>query len=790
MTAESETNLSAQDYTFGYWLNGIRKNPGDQTPAVLNIETGYYGFSIDLEELRAPQFGILRDQLSYDEALKAGAKRIEGLAKGQLNISLELDGVTYTAVSCEKGPGIDPNYLEDARDWEPDKLVQKYEARMWESGRIAQHYDFLRLRFEDAGGRKLECEGTLNILAWPQSITFTASLSPTADTLWKNAKLSVQFEGAGNYAKAINHSSKDWSATDKRAASLAVDLVNPAKSDAGASIKISAAEDQFFPIQFVKATNAYVAEVRKLKRDWKTGYTDIRNYDEFNIELTNPDEDTTNVPFLLDLYDVANITGLCPILCDADGVPTGIPVQISKNWHEPSLGNYLRAYALIPANTGSTKYKLRIAYGFYGTLPSASHSQLSLVGYGGNGRWDQLSIGCWGETLCLDMDMSCVDIPITDVRMLMARDGLKGGKWNWTDASWGGDWLHVENDKSEKHYFSEMKTAYIAHGPCLTDVRYDGSYGKDRVADVAANVSTLRTDDYARTFFNMEYHFNQTLDAQAGWLFKMGRSARAVAPVIAYGNAAGLIESKKVPSGLSVGDLFVNNLTLEGEGPWWIGFPGGYPIRDQKWGTGSRALIIRSYEATLSGKTHSNPTISMPVLKIREDGQANLDLLLHAPSEVAEYKEGDHVKMDLQWITLPRHAEDYYGPNEAFHAHLEGNPESWKTIHREVVGNDLKVEVSGGTLLNNYPIIINADKPEITVEIKGGRGFVPIRFEGLATAKGHTLYQIIDGEEIPLDQSVHGNDFWQTDFDATTQTYKLTFNLPIDGLKQSTWLLK
>lgn len=58
--------------------------------------------------------------------------------------------------------------------------------------------------------------------------------------------------------------------------------------------------------------------------------------------------------------------------------------------------------------------------------------QLSLIGYtgkGGNGRWDQLAIGCWGETICFDMDMRLVDITITDERMLMARNGLTGKKW-------------------------------------------------------------------------------------------------------------------------------------------------------------------------------------------------------------------------------------------------------------------------------------------------------------------------------------------------------------------------
>ena len=102
----------------------------------------------------------------------------------------------------------------------------------------------------------------------------------------------------------------------------------------------------------------------------------------------------------------------------------------------------------------------------------------------------------------------------------------------------------------------------------------------------------------------------------------------------------------------------------------------------------------------------------------------------------------------------------------------------------------MDVEVKGGKLLESYPIIVQAQKPEVKVKIKGGVGYVPIRFEGLKSIDGYALYQIVDGKEVRLDQSVHGNDFWQTDYDAATDTYKLTYNLPLDGLPESEWVLK
>ena len=319
------------------------------------------------------------------------------------------------------------------------------------------------------------------------------------------------------------------------------------------------------------------------------------------------------MPFLLDLKNPANITGLCPILCDGNGVPTGIPVQLSKNWHHPTMGAYLRAYALLPTPQKITKYKLRVIYGFYGTLPSASHSQLSLVGYSGsNGRWDPLAIGSWGETYCMDMDMSCVDVAITDIRGLMLRKGINGRKWNWTDAGWGGDWLNLKDKKGQKHLFSGMRTAYIAHGPCLTEVKYDGYYGAEREVELSAIVRTLRTDDYARTFSTMKYTFDKVTKAD-GSLFKIGRTRAYVTPTVAYGNGKGLIKQHKVTGNAKAGRPFIDKTELTGVGPWWVALPEAYHTTAQDKGTGYRAMVIRSYNAVVGGKRYTTPTVSFPV---------------------------------------------------------------------------------------------------------------------------------------------------------------------------------
>lgn len=773
-------SLSEREYTFGYWLNGLRKHQDDGSKDILAIESGYFGFSLNLADLTDAQFGRYAEGLDYAGALRLGAERLNALPAAEFSLEVQVGDQTYRAVHC-RAAGVDPQ----------QKRSMKH-AWLWESARWVQHYELHGLTFVDAAGERLVSSGSIAIIAWPDSLNFTARLQFDQASL-DDASLRIRLQGA--QADEVWLAEKKvagvWNSKQVQELTLNCDLQPDAKVENAISVHVSTTPEGPAGVEYQQEYNAYVSEVRRTKRGWKAGYTDIRNYDDFAITVENRSDRPTNVPFMLYLRNPAQITGMLPMLCDEQGVPIGIPVQLSKNWHYSKLGSYFRGYVKLPAQPGKTKYTFRIAYGFYGSLPSASHSQLSLVGYGGLGRWDQLAIGCWGETICFDMDMSCVDIAITDVRMLMARDGKDGQMWGWTDAGWGGDWLNVEDASGRKHYFSEMKTAYHAHGPCLTEVQYDGNYGSQREVDAKVRVQTLRTDDYARTFQSFEYVFNQRVSADKGWLFKMGRTSRYVTPQIAYGNRDGLLEEHIVPGGLQQRTVFLGKTELTGGAPWWVAFPGAYHFNNTRdWGTGYRALVIRSYRAVIDGNEYLSPTIAFPAFQPAGEGLSNLDCLMTAPDGVSEFNAGDRIEFEVEWITLPRVADDYYGPNDIFREHVAQNPSSWKTTYREAIGNELELEVNGGTVLNHYPIIVHADQNVVRVIIDGGVGYVPIRFEGLPSAAAQTLYQVIDGKEVPFNQSVHGNDFWQTDYDAATGTFKRSFNLPLDGLPHSEWVLK
>lgn len=598
---------------------------------------------------------------------------------------------------------------------------------------------------------------------------------------WNKASIKISLKSELGEWKVQKKIEENWQVgnTEK------VTLFCPISSDRNAQVsgQVRYAKSQQFPIIYNSELSCYEAKIQKLKRGFKGGWNKITEYDDFNVAINYQGKNRTEIPFLLNLPNPANITGLVPLLCYEDGTPSGIPVQLSKNWHQ---GSYLRAYTLIPLKPGKNNYKLRIVYSFYGSLPSASHAQLSLSGYGGNQRWDQLALASGGESICFDMDMSLTTVAVTDLRLPFGRNGKNGKAWGWTDAGWGGDWLGVFDSQGKKLTFTEMKTAYLAHGPCLTDVRYKGAYGAQKVK-VDAVVQHPRTDDYARTFQDLKYVFEDSLHTKNSYFLK--KHPNMIDTVVAYGNKDGLIEEIEVPSGSKPGDFLLSPVKLKGKGPWWISFPGRTRTGAKKdWGIGYISLIIHEYKAFFTGKPEYNPYLQIKIGKVEGKG-ASLETTLIPPPHLKMFNKGDSVELKTKWLHLHRNISDYYGENKPYQQHLMHNPQSWKTTFREVTGNSLTLNVDGGEILNKIPVIIKALKNEVRLKIQGGLGYIPVRFEGLNSPIGYSVYRIVDGREVKLDQSVHGNDFWQTDRDTESGLYKITFNLPVNK-QETSWVFK
>ena len=503
------------------------------------------------------------------------------------------------------------------------------------------------------------------------------------------------------------------------------------------------------------------------------------------LVLTNPEatEQTARLLFEKNASGMrlpigAPITGVSAVLRDPAGNPTGIPVQISKNWHgRPEGGVYAGAwfhgFSQVHLPPGAKlELELTLAYGHWGGVAAASHAQLCLIGWGSNQLWDQSALGSWGESICYEPDQAQAQAGILDVRPLMVRSMNRDLPWTWTHNVGGGDFFRLFDAAGNRVFPGRMRTAYQRQGPCLTEVTYAGRTGP--AIEHSATVSLYRSDDVVRGTYRLRMDVNQALDFSRFVIFQIGADTYSYTGErqLAVGNETGLVREWDTQWG---GDTYrTEPLECTGRVPWISLHEAvsraGPETKQGAWA--NRGLVIRSWDARLGGKKAA-PWVAERGVNARGADTSTVDLV--PPPGVRRLEPGDFVEATIEHIVMPQFAKDYYGPNEALRAALGQWENTWRMIHREAAGNDRRVEIKAGTLERLYPAVRIGtvdDRAEFT--LAGGLGYVPVTFTGLTSPRGHALY--LDGQR--LDQSVHGNDFWQTDYDPATQRWEMTFNIP------------
>ena len=116
----------------------------------------------------------------------------------------------------------------------------------------------------------------------------------------------------------------------------------------------------------------------------------------------------------------------------------------------------------------------------------------------------------------------------------------------------------------------------------------------------------------------------------------------------------------------------------------------------------NRGIVIRSWKARLGGKDAA-PWIAERGLTLHRTDSSTLDLV--PPPGVTRLEPGDFVEATIEHIVMPQFARDYYGPNAALRAALEKDENTWRMIHREAIGNDRRVEMKTGALIQTHPAI-------------------------------------------------------------------------------------
>jgi len=762
----SELMPGPSDRTQMWWADGF-PNHFESARWLRVIQTGNFGFALNTESLTVEHFGQLSNEQSADR------NTWQRLPPAKLMLTARVNGKSYRCVQGGR--------------W------SRYSGpRLIESGSCFQRADITGLVFQANDGEQLELDARFETAAWPDCLVLTLLARPALGTTWDDAVLEVELRAQDKVLRArwsqdqaVNVSDNQWhSVTLPISTDRFEKYRRPDISVAANDLQSNTS----CPVKYDTSLACHRINLNEVKPKDPSGnrdsHNDILERVRLRIQNNAPHRQSVRVMFEKSRggfhHKVGSpITGVSAILRDADGNPTGIPVQISKNWHNqreagPHSGLWLHAFSQINLPPkAEIELELTICYGHWGGVPAASHAQLCLIGWGSNQHWSQSAIGAWGESVCFEPEQVQANCTVTDVRPLMVNAGHHDKQWKWTSNVGGADAIRFFDPKGERIAHSAVHTTYQRYGPCLTEVTFEGNVGAGITHSNTFNLA--RTDDVVRGTYRIRLDVSKPMNFSRLVLFQIGADTYSYTSErkMALGNVDGLIRQWSTQPG---GNVYRTEPIECTQLPTWISLHDAVAREDSVKGAwANRGLVLRSWQARLGGK-QTQPWIAERGLTIHRRESSTLDIL--PPPAVTRLEKGDFVEMTIEQIVVPQHAGQYYGPNRQLQAALQQHGNTWKMILREAVENNREIEVDQGTLLKTYPDIrVQANNDHASLHVRGGLGYVPITFTNLASHDGHVLYV----DDQVLDQSIHGNDFWQTDYDPIAKRWSRTYNLPLEN---------
>ena len=816
----------ASDYVYMWWPNGWQAQTKDKGD--LYFRSGAYAMVWNVASGSINRLGVAVDGKTQAQAALEENGVTEAMPESSSSISLSVGGRQYSPLSfgtiktdMTKTPSLSYAMGQDTQN----------PSRIEDSGMYMQRSDIPYIAFE--GGYV----GRLKVAAAPRHITLEYSMR-NIETAFEDATLAFTLKPSEKYSGA------EWS-DDKYALTLSaadgsgftfvspIEENRPAISLSGTSVTftktgVSGSPDadgsmgfSIIPsknasvadgLDFLSAQNDVSIEYARLSPGGAAGnyspsrYDPLRGMHVISLEALSADRNagehnvynrvhfTLDNPIGRDLYvplafddDIGAaglyIIGGAPMLRDAEtGEPIGIPVQISKNWHDTLLGHswyHLYTGLTVPANS-KIKLEFCMANSKWGQAYAASHSQLCLIGYANNQLWCESALGCNGESITYDADKNLGRSNIDDVRPFLVLTGTEA-KWNWSGNVGGGDFLRYFDSSGKEQRLVRMRTNYAQQAPSLTDVSYNGITADGNI-QMTVRARLGGTDDVLRAYYQFEYEFKKDTSYKRLALFQMQSDGYSLPGFERYaiGNDEGILEDSEMPSKRPSSFKYANAkdqaIETSGTNPWFYiyGNPGW-----QQYGSDDAGVMftVREYSAHINGQTCAQPyygKIGMP------NGHVAMGFELAIP-ETDVVEAGSKISFTVEYAILGNDKESYYGES----AYLLDLPaETWKSAEMALIqaqGNILAAEALTGELVSTYPVEVKCAEGDVAAQLKlsGGLGYTPLVFTHLGRFDGWWLESSPDGSNWEkLDLSANGSDYWQCYFDAAADAYQLIYCVP------------
>jgi len=476
------------------------------------------------------------------------------------------------------------------------------------------------------------------------------------------------------------------------------------------------------------------------------------------------------------------VTGIATTITDSQsGAPSGLHVQISKNWHNRAdrvrYDSYFYTATInlrVPEVVSeAVEFDLNFIHQYFRSSEArkthtVSHAQLSLIGWGTNGLWEEVGLGSSGEAITYEPNGQQRRNTVLDTRPFLtcSMNELTNGVEEctntpdhtaWTHNHGGSDFITAVDTAGSYQYNTDVKTFHQMNGPVLTEATYTGGLSDDLLT-VERKVSTWTTDAFVAHLHSFTYTFAKDVSTSIAQeyprfaLYILGGDwyNYVDSPKFVYGTSEGKVEEEgwDLASGVSRFHYASDWKSVEGPGACgrqdsaaglaahsscWFAF---LTPESQKSSTGaSRGLIVRSWEMQLGGHVYGReghnqatgePPFSFSVMQNGWGKQAlALELELSEKLRNIPVSAGDYVKADVELILTPRTKDMYIGNSQrlkdqlaAFAADAAGE-EAWKLVERHSkCGDEISVEVASdsGSVERKYP-------PRVAVENAAGASY-------------------------------------------------------------------
>ncbi len=804
------------DYGYGYWPTNHRSADGGYE-RVMHFLTGHYGLLFDEETGEVPAFGWL------DDRLPASAARRRPNA--------DLERLPAATLTFEAGPAEAPAVVSGFRAGEGPRDDR---ALLRDGGRFVQ---FVELPHVDYANAPAPLTGRVEIASLPRHVVF----NHTVDDPRARVRLGGAFlDGLGaewlvpdRALRMADDDGRGWLFVVYGGNTLAIDggavVAEDIAAGAGAHTAsllaapltaLGAAEVSMYlqpgvavgvtytlldplgapaapsrAVPWDPRLGAYRADLGTLAAAGLTGSLDYDERPELHNwygrhRLAVEPRGASPVAVPLAFFGTGgaslSMTGGAASLRDEGGEPVGVPLQISKNWHDAVLGAWYHLYTQPTFGPGEPRaLELTLASSRWGAgAYAASHAQLSLIGYSdAGGRWDESALGAFGESITYDPDLALGRAMVDDVRPFLVQ---ADERWSWTGNVGGADFLRYRaaDEPGLIRRLGRVRSTYHAPGPNLTDVEYSGVTSDGRI-EANLRVQLGRTDDMVRAWYHLEYTFHEDVRYDRLAFFQMAadRYGDNDFAHVAWGSADGVVEDREILDHRATGyaDVAERGIPLVGPSPWVMLYDNrrldGAPPEH----FADVAYVVRDFEARIGGQVVEVPHLSLN-RTFNRYSQYGLELgLPYEPDAVIP--AGSVVRATVEYLVPPADKAVYYGASDWL-ASLPAD--AWRTpamAVRLASGGALAVDAAVGAVRRVHPVEVDAEAASVAAEVtlSGGLGYVPITFHGLPRHDGWRLEVASGPVWTPLDQSVHGNDYWQASRDDATGTWSLTFNVPNGG---------